>query len=439
VSFWPGRPLLLALALWTLASASAVLVPALWPAFAAALAALAALVAFDAQLLRRRPPLSAARTLPPRAFVGQQAELALRLFHAGPAEVRASAIDELPRDVTPVEPRFEDVRVAPGAGATLRYAVRPRRRGDRALGPLLVYERSPLGLLRRRSRFAAGETLRVYPDTARFLRPAALDPQRLLAALGHKPARRRGDGMEFESLRDYVPGDDPRRLDWAASARRGRPVVRLYQHERNHVVLIAVDASRLMGARAGDGTKLDYAVEAALALALAALTSRDRVGLAVFDRSLRSWLAPRSHRSELGAFVEALRPVEARPVEADYGALLRELALRQRQRALVVLLTDFVEAESARLAAPIAVLARRHRVLLVALRDPIYAELEPGAPAAGPFGLQRRIVLDDLLGEREAALAALRRQGIDTLDLFPEAITAPVLNRYLAIRHGPER
>ncbi len=439
MSLWPARRLLLALAVWTGAATSAVLVPALWPALAAALAALLALVAWDAGLLRRAPALQAARILPPRAFVGQEAWIELELRHAGPAAVRASVLDELPRDVSAEEPRFDDVSVSPGEGTRLRYAVRPQVRGDRGLGPVLAYARSPLGFLRRRTATAPGQALRVQPDTARLLRSGALDPKRLAAALGLKPARRRGDGTEFESLRDYVIGDDPRRLDWAASARRGRPVVRVHQHERNHVVWIALDASRLMAARTGTRTKLDCAVEAALALALAALGARDRVGLAVFDRTLRAWVAPRSHRSGLGAFVDALRPVQPRPVEADYDALLRELATRQRQRALVVLLTDFVEAESARLAEPLAVLGRRHRLLLAALRDPLYAELE--APGAGgpPLALQRRIVLDDLLHERESALASLRRRGVETLDLFPEEITAPLLNRYLALRYGPER
>jgi uncharacterized protein (DUF58 family) len=440
VSVWPTRRLPLALAVWTLAASSAALWPALWPALVGALAALGALVAWDASLLRRRPRVRAARMLPSRGFVGQAARIGLVLSNPGDSALRASAIDELPRDIALEEPRFEDVVVPAGAATTLEYAVRPRVRGDRTLGPLLVYEASPLGFLRRRAAFADGQVLRVYPDTARFLRSAALDPQRLLAALGHKPRRRRGDGMEFESLRDYVVGDDPRRLDWAASGRRGRPVVRVHQHESNHVVLIALDASRLMAARAGDRTKLDCAVEAALALALAGLTSRDRVGLAVFDRALRAWLSPRSSRSDLGAFVEALQPVQPRPVEADYGSLLGELAARQRQRALIVILTDFVEAESARLSAPLAVLGRRHRLMLVAVRDPIYAELEPQRSRThAPFGLHRRLVLDDLLHEREEALTALRRRGVETLDLFPDAITAPLLNRYLAIRYGAER
>jgi uncharacterized protein (DUF58 family) len=119
---------------------------------------------------------------------------------------------------------------------------------------------------------------------------------------------------------------------------------------------------------------------------------------------------------------------------------VREISVSQRQRALIVVLTDFVEAEAARLAAPLAVLGRRHRVLLVAIRDPIFALLDPAPEGAGRRSLlHRRIVLDDLLHERETTLASLRQCGVETLDLAPDAITAPVLNRYLAIRHGPER
>lgn len=243
--------------------------------------------------------------------------------------------------------------------------------------------------------------------------------------------------MEFESLRDLVPGDDPRWLDWAASARRGRPVVRLHQREKSQTVIVAVDSGRLMAARSEGRSKLDHAVDAALGLAFAALVTGDRVGLAVFDTELRVALSPRSRRASLGDFIEALRPVMPRLVESETDTLVRHLALRRQQRALVVLLTDFVEAAPARLLSPLTVLARRHQVLLVALRDPVFDLLDPRAPRAvrdEPHGIERRIVLDDLLRERESALAALRRAGLHTLDLRPEAATAAVLNRYLALR-----
>jgi len=433
---WPSRALLIGLAAWTAAAALGVWAPALRLPLLGALFALLGAAAFDALLLRRRAPLALERAVPPRAFVGQPAWLELRLRSAEGA--RVDLLEELPRDVAPEDPRFHGVRVPAGEPVALRYAVQPRHRGDRALGRSLGLEHSPLGLLRRRVT-AEGALLRVYPDTTRLLRPAGLDPRRALAALGARPARRRGEGSEFESLRDYVPGDDPRRLDWAASARRGRPVVRLHRHERNHVVLVALDASRLMGARVGDRTKLDFAVDAALSLVYASLVSGDRVGLAVFDRELRAHLAPRARRAAFGAFVEALRPVQPRLVEADHGGFVRALARLQRQRALVVVLTDFVEAESARLAEPFAVLGRRHRVLLVAVRDPIFAQLDPAAGVEAPSALYSRLVLDDLLHERESALAALRRRGVESIDLPPEAISTAVLNRYLAIRGGAER
>jgi uncharacterized protein (DUF58 family) len=304
-------------------------------------------------------------------------------------------------------------------------------RGDRALGPVAALERGPLGLLRRRVMAAAGQVVRVYPDTRRFLVPEALSPRKVLASLGVKPSPQRGEGTEFESLRDYVPGDDPRRIDWRATARRGRFVTRLLQHERNHTVMIAVDASRLMGGRIGERTKLDCAVDTALALAWSALHAGDRAGLVVFDREPRHLLEPLARRAHLGAFVDALAPVESRLVEADYRVLVGALLGRGRRRALVVVLTDFAESDASALVTPLALLARRHQVLLVALRDRRFLGIEEDA--RDPY---ERIVLDDLLQEREETLARLRLQGVHTLDLVSEAVTASVLNRYLALRFG---
>jgi uncharacterized protein (DUF58 family) len=440
VRLGPDRRLVGAAAAWTVAATAVVVWPALWPALAGGLGLLGALAAWDLVLLRRRPPPRLERHLPGRAFVGRPAEIGLTVRNAAREPALVEVMDEVPSDLAAEEPRFVGVLVPPGATVNLRYPIRPSARGDRRLGPSIALEASPLGLLRRRTIAEADAVLPVYPDATRYLRPEALVPRRVLAAIGVRPSRRRGEGMEFESLRDYVPGDDPRRVDWAATARRGRPVTRLYQHERNHTVLIALDTSRLMGGRIGARTKLDHAVDGALALAYAALTAGDRVGMVVFDREVRGHLRPRAHRRALGLFVELLRGTEPHLVEADYRALVREVTARQRRRALVVVLTDFVEADAASLVAPLVLLARRHRVLLVAVRDRAYEALAPGAEvgADGPLDLYRRIVLDELARERDAALGRLRRGGLETVDLVPEAITAQVLNRYLAIRHGTE-
>jgi len=267
VTTGPDPRLVRAAGAWTAGAVLAVVWPALAGPLVGAFAVLAALVVWDALALRRTGPVSVERLLPERAFVGRETAIELAIRNAGAVALRADVIDELPFDLAAEEARVSGLGLPPRETTVVRHAIRPRVRGDRPLGAVIVLVRSPLGLLRRRVVVPAGAPLRVYPDATRFLRPAALDPRRVMAAIGVRPSRRRGEGMEFESLRDYVVGDDPRRIDWAASARRGRPVTRLYQHERRHTVLVAVDASRLMGGRIEDRTKLDHAVDAALALA----------------------------------------------------------------------------------------------------------------------------------------------------------------------------
>lgn len=436
----PDLRLLVCVAAWVGAAVVIVLWPPLWPFLAAAASLLASLTIWDGWRCRRAPAIVVRRALPARAYVGRESEIVLRVENAAERAVLIDVLEDVPTDVAAVDPAFGAVLV-PGRGATtLRYSVRPLVRGDRPFGPVIAQVRSPLGLLRRQVVGAAGDVLNVYPDASRLLRPEALDPRRVFAAIGVRPSRRRGEGMDFESLREYVAGDDPRRIDWAASARRGRAITRLYQHERHHTVLLALDASRLMGGLIEHRTKLDHTVDAALALVYAALTSGDRVGMAVFDREIRGYVAPRSHRSAIGVFLDVLRPVQPRLVEANYHVLARTLAARQRQRALVVVFTDFVEVDAATLTRPLTQITRQHQLLLVAVRDRVFAAVDPAEDSGTeqPLDLYRRLVLGDLLRERETALAQLRRAGAQTLDLAPEAITPAVLRRYLAIRYGPE-
>lgn len=434
----PDRRLLGAAAAWCAGALLAVALPVLCPFVLAGALALAALVAADLLLLRRLPAPRLLRALPARAFVGRAAAIGLRVAVPRGTALVCALADDPPADVA-AAPRFAAVAVDRDGVAERRYPMQPTRRGDRPFGELVALVRSPLGFLRRRHRGAGGDVLRVYPDTTRLLRPAALDPRRVLAALGVKPAPRRGDGLDFDSLRDYLPGDDPRRVDWRATARRGRLVVRQLQHERNHTVLIAVDTSRLMAGDVDGRSKLDHAVDAGLALAYAALQAGDRVGLVAFDRELRGFCPPRPQRRQLGVLIDVLRPLQPRLVEADYRVVVRTLAARHRQRALLVVLTDVVEAGAAIFTEPLALLGRRHRVLLVAVRDRAFAALDAPGGGADVLAVSRRLVLADLVRERDTALATLRRGGVQSIDLPPEAITAAVLQRYLALRYGPER
>jgi uncharacterized protein (DUF58 family) len=446
VSGWnslsPGSRLLWAVVGWVFVAAASVVFPLLDGVVVAAGWALAVAVLVDAGWLLSATPLALVRRAPERLAIGSQAVIEIDVENRGRRRVFVELVDEVPRDLVARDPRFDEVVLAAGETQVLRYRVVPQLRGDRGFGPMAALCRSRLALLRRRVLAGQGQSVRVYPDTRRFLVPEALSPKKLLASLGVKPTRPRGEGSDFESLRDYVPGDDTRRIDWRATARRGRLVTRLHQHERNHTLMIAVDASRLMGGWLGsrERTKLDAAIDAALVLAWSALHAGDRAGLVVFDRERRAFLEPRARRAQLGAFVELLAPVDSRLVEADYGVLARTLLRRRQRRSLVVILSDFAESDVGALVTPLALLARRHRVLLVALRDPRFESLDPRrrsrASAASRGGLYQQIVLDDLLVEREETLARLRRQGVQTLDLVSEEITGLVLNRYLEMRYS---
>jgi uncharacterized protein (DUF58 family) len=433
----PDARLVRATAWLAAASVLVAIVPPLLLPWLAGAAALCVATAVDAGTLLRRAPLSAHRIVPERAAVGVPTTVTLRLGAAAGRPTVVTVIDECPTDLARAEPTFADVPLPGDGHGTVRYEVLPTRRGDRRFGAILTFERGPLGLLRRRTAHAAGDVLPVFPRGALIVSREAIAVARRAATIGLRPDRRRGAGLEFESLRDYVPGDDPRRLDWAASLRRGRLVTRLQQQERSQTVLVGVDTSRLMGARVGERTKLDHAVDAALALALAGLAAGDRVGAFAFDRAVRGWAPARAHRRSLAPIVDVLGRTEPTATEASYWDVARTVRIRQPRRALVVVFTDFVEAADDLLLEPLHLLARHHRLLLVAVRDPIFERLDPASPAGLETDPYDRLAIDLLRRGRETALGRARHAGIQTLDLVPAALTAPVLGRYLELRAVP--
>lgn len=455
----PDRALIALASVWlALAVASVPLVVLRIGVPIAALLIVATVLA-DAWLVLREAELSMSRVIPEKGVREQEAEVVLRLGNKAARPVLIDVRESVPRDLVHPEPAWFGQEIGADAEILLRYSICPRVRGQRRFGDAVALVRSPLGLLRRRVILdqSRSQILCVQPETARYLRREALDPKRVLAALGVRPKRKRGDGLEFEGLREYVIGDEPRRIDWRATARRGRPIVRTHRHEESRTVLICVDQSRLMGTRAanpsatatataGEGdfasTKLDHAIDAALALSFASLAAGDRVGLTIFDRGMQVYLPPAPHRSSLGRFVEALSEIAPQGGEADYRKVTREILSRQRKRAMIVVLTDFMEVDRDELIQPMSLLSRQHEVVFVALREPILEQLEELDPRGADALVDReamrlrQIVLSDLLQEREGRLVELRRQGLSVLDVSPREATAQTVNRYLELRYG---
>jgi uncharacterized protein (DUF58 family) len=371
---------------------------------------------------------------PERGRVGTGAEFRYRIRNPADVPRRVSLLVELPLDLGGDLP-IEAVDLDPAQTVELTRERVPERRGMRPLGPALLLCRSRLGLFWRRLSTAPLPAFGVLPDPGVPDSALALQDRLLHARLGIRPQRPRGEGLEFESLREYVPGDEPRHLDWRASARARRLIVRQHQVERNHNVVVAVDSGRLMSSRIEGATKLDHALEASIALVHATRRTGDRIGLLAFDREVRAWVPPIDPTRSIAPLLDATLPLEPSSDESSYRALADLIMSHQKKRALLIVLTDFVEGtSSAGLEGYLTLLARRHCALLVALRDPLLGALDRANPGIEGDEIYRRLVLQDILVERETALARIRRLGVQTLDLDPAQVTAPLLNRYLEIR-----
>ena len=250
-------------------------------------------------------------------------------------------------------------------------SISPVRRGKGIGGTLYLRVLGPLGLAWRPARIALPWHATVFPSllgaSARALPPEA--SRRREAGL--RNVRRRGEGRLFEGLREWVPGDDTRAIDWKATARRGKPIARQYEDERREQVLIMIDAGRLLTAEVDGVPRLEAVIEAALRLAHAAVEHDDNIGVMVFADEVQSFVPPSRGRRGLRNVLEALAAAEGRLAESDYPAAFRALALRNRRRALTVFFTDVIDrTASGALLTHAATLRPRHLPLAVTLRDP---------------------------------------------------------------------
>jgi uncharacterized protein (DUF58 family) len=313
-------------------------------------------------------------------------------------------------------------------------AVVPLRRGHETAGAFAIDSSGPLGLGVRRSRLTLPWEVRVYPALTTLRRRAAMAQALRRRELGRQPLRRLGEGRLFESLRDFVPGDDPRLIDWKATARRGKMITRQFEAERRQQVMLALDAGRLMTADVAGVARMDYVVQAALELAYAAAQHDDNVGVMVFADGVKHFVTPQRGRRGLKQVLDVLAEVAPTLVEPDYPGAFRYLAARNRKRALTVVFTDVIDRfASEALVANLATLRPRHLPLAVTLRNP---ELD-GLAALRPETERdawRKAAAEELLRSREEALSHMRRAGVLVLDVPPARAAEAVVDKYLELK-----
>ena len=432
MSLVPSRQLVYALAI--AAAASLLLIP--FPALGLFLLA-ADLVLVGAALLDwlMTPAVTAVevvRQVPDPVSVLRPQTITLKLRNRAQVALAVRVRDSWPKEWH-AEVEELSGRLPPAGNAGWNYTATPKARGQFNWGPIAVRFRSLLGFWERSRSINEPSSARVYPDMTALQRYHVLAQSNRLEMLGIRKVRLRGGAREFESLREYVHGDDVRLIDWKATARRSKLIIRNQEAERNQTVFLLVDCGRLMNAEVDGVAKLDHGVNTALMLAHVALARGDRVGLCTFSHRVHTWVVPRAHKAQNRLILDELYDLRGNYTESDHARCLHMVATRYPKRALLVVLTDFVDAQTAAdMISHLRLAARRHVVLFVALNDPFLekaARLQPDTPFQG-FRMAAAV---DLLHQRREVLEQLRQLGIHVLDANPAAITPLLINRYLEI------
>lgn len=410
--------------------------PRLWTVWLAYLAAAITLVGLDGVLAMPRRKLRIAARVPDQLFIGETGAAAIELS-AGRRGAVLEIVAELDDALAPQPAIRVELRAAgPREPARAEFAIAlvPRRRGEHALRALHARWTGPLGLLERRIARAIDQRVGVVPNLG-LVRAIAL---RMFAdrsfTSGLKVEKFLGDGSEFEALREFVPGLDHRAIDWKASARHRKLLCQEFRAERNHQVVLAVDAGQLMAEPIAGVPKLDHAINAAILLGWFCLRTGDRVGLVGFDERVRQWAEPAGGMHTFQRLQAMSAEIDYRRVETNYTLTLAELSTRLRRRSLVVLFTDFLDTVTAELMIDnVTRLARRHLVLFVAVRDPSLETRALTRPRS-LVALHEAVVAGDFARERHVVLERLRRAGAHCIDTPPERFSMALVNRYLEIK-----
>ena len=390
---------------------------------------------FDYVRLPKRSDLAIQREAPETLGLGDTALIQYRFESTWPWPVRARLFDRLPVGLAGAVPA-EEFTIEPRAGVAIAVQGTGASRGPWMFGDVAVRAVGPLRMLVRMMvvRDLGSHSVTVVPSLTNVRRFRLLAIQQRLSDVGVRALKRRGEGNAFAGLRDYVPGDDPRFVDWKATARHGRLISKEHTIERSQVVISMIDCGRAMTQLAGAYSRLDHVLSAALVLSDVAATSGDRVGLIAFDDAIRAVVAPQRGRAALRSLRTAISGLEARVVEPDYAAAFRVLATSQPRRALIVFFTDVIDVRAARSFVAYASRAgRRHALVVVAIEND--ALIEASRPTSvGATALFRSAAAEELVREREEALARMRSAGIAVLDVAPSRMAAAVVNRYLEIK-----
>ena len=402
-----------------------------------ALAVLAVLGAIDLWGLMRASTPEVARTRPEAWPIGVERSVELRLEHYGrrqrvtvhdlhPGDWHAAAdgAREMPRTLT----------LAADSVTTLTYRLRPGVRGNFSFEGTQLRLHSPLRLWRQSRIVGAPQSVRVFPNFAPLAGFALFSAEQASRLVGAHIKRRRGEGTDFHQMREYRVGDSMRQIDWKATARARKLISREYQDEKNQQLLMVIDTGRRMLAHEGGLSHFDRALDATLVVSYIALKRGDAVGLFTVGGEQR-WVAPQRGMAAIDTLLRASYDLQPTPVATDYLAASTDLALRQRRRALVMLVTNLRDEDIEDVLGAVRLLQKRHLVVVASLRERDLDEAL-NQPVNDVRSAVRAAAAARYIAQRAAAHELLRNHRVMVLDVTCDQLPAALVEQYLSIKRS---
>ena len=403
------------------------LIMAAWDAFAA--------IAWILDLLWLPPAglLKAERSWSGVASLNNPVDILLRVENQSSVGLECTRLlDDVPESLR--EPVLLDFRLPARESVTLSYPALPRQRGDITLGGIYFRYHSMAGFAERWARADLGQTIRIFPDLEEARRHNIYLHRARQIELEKRLVRQRGMGREFESLREYVEGDEFRNICWTATSRRGKHVTKLYQVERSQAVWLVIDAGRLLRARVGNLSKLDLAANAALSLSQIALYSGDRVGLLVYGRKIQQRIGLGRGLAHMRVIMEGLATAHEEAAEADHLLAAATLLQMQKQRSLIIWITDLADTSmTPEVIESASQILSKHLLLFTVMAQRDLTAMATRYPENAEQ-MYESAAAQEIVQRREALLTRVREKGALTLEIHPGKLTTVLVNRYLEVK-----
>jgi uncharacterized protein (DUF58 family) len=384
-------------------------------------------------LYRVRAGIGGQRQMAEKLSNGDENKISLHLKNLYSFRVHLRVIDELPEQLQLRTLQLRTI-LSPGGTKTLHYTVRPVRRGEYRFGVLNVFASGDIGFVARRYQLPLAQTVPVYPSYIQMRKYELYAISDRLVELGVKRIRKIGQNMEFDQIRNYVPGDDYRSVNWKATARKSQLMVNQFRDERSQQVFSVIDKGRMMKMPFNGLTLLDYSINAALVISNIAIKKSDKAGLITFGRNVGTSLAASNRSGQMAQIMELLYNQKTGYKEPDFEALATHLKLRVTQRSLILLYTNFETLSSMeRQMRYLRLIAKQHLLVVVLFQNTELRSLLQFKPARTEE-IYLKTIAEKFVHEKRQIVKELNRHGIHTILTAPESLTVNTINKYLELK-----